>query len=232
MPPEPILVQSYMDELIAFINYNHNEKYDLIKIALAHHRFAWIHPFGNGNGRVVRLLTYTLLIKYGFKVRDSQLINPTAVFCNDREKYYEMLSTADQGTNITSLAWCEYVLTGICHEISKVNKLLDHKYLYKNVLKPAVALSKERRVINNIEANILMMGLNKQQFNASDIEEVAPLMTSRQRTSLIAKLKANNLIKPFSPNGRKYFVSFDNKYLMRSLVQLLEDENFIPPIDQ
>ena len=55
-----------MQELVAFINENHPPKYDLIKVALAHHRFGWIHPFGNGNGRVVRLLTYALLIKYGF----------------------------------------------------------------------------------------------------------------------------------------------------------------------
>ncbi|WP_171253366.1 Fic family protein, partial [Acinetobacter baumannii] len=67
-------------------------------VALAHHRFGWIHPFGNGNGRVVRLFTYSLLIKYGFNVTTGGgILNPTAVFCNDRNKYYEMLSIADNG---------------------------------------------------------------------------------------------------------------------------------------
>lgn len=65
LPPEPHLVQTYMEELINFINKDDNQKFDLIKVAIAHHRFAWIHPFGNGNGRVVRLITYALLIKYG-----------------------------------------------------------------------------------------------------------------------------------------------------------------------
>jgi hypothetical protein len=45
------------------------ELVDFIKVALSHHRFGWIHPFRNGNGRVVRLLTYLLLIKYGFNVK-------------------------------------------------------------------------------------------------------------------------------------------------------------------
>ena len=63
LPPESHLVQGYMDELVDFINNEDDKKYDLIKIAIAHHRFVWIHPFGNGNGRVVRLLTYALLIK-------------------------------------------------------------------------------------------------------------------------------------------------------------------------
>ena len=47
-----------MEELVAFINRRDPPKYDLMKVAIAHHRFGWIHPFSNGNGRVVRLLTY------------------------------------------------------------------------------------------------------------------------------------------------------------------------------
>ena len=58
-PPEAVSVPQYMAELVEFINRPDPAKYDLIKVALAHHRFAWIHPFGTGNGRVVRLLTYT-----------------------------------------------------------------------------------------------------------------------------------------------------------------------------
>lgn len=69
LPPEAIRVADYMQELVAFINQPDKPKYDLMKIALAHHRFGWIHPFGNGNGRTVRLLTYALLVKYGFNVK-------------------------------------------------------------------------------------------------------------------------------------------------------------------
>jgi len=232
LPPEPHLVQNYMDELVDFINQNNEEKYDLIKIAISHHRFAWVHPFGNGNGRVVRLLTYALLIKYGFRVKDGQLINPTAVFCNDREKYYEMLSIADLGTDNAILDWCEYVLTGICAEISKVNKLLDHPYLSENVLKPAIAIGRERGLINKQEESILKMGVDKQLFKASDIEDILPKLTSRQRTHLITRLKSNNLIKPLKLNGREYIVLFNNNYLMRSLIQMLVKEDFIPSIDE
>src|SRR5690606_16362703 len=68
LPPDAVQVPGYMAELVAFINRPDLPKYDLIKVALAHHRFAWVHPFSNGNGRVVRLLTYAMLIKYGFQV--------------------------------------------------------------------------------------------------------------------------------------------------------------------
>ena len=78
----------YMQELVGFINRADARKYDLIKVALAHHRFGWIHPFGNGNGRVVRLLTYALMIKYGFNVKaGGRVLNPTAVFFSPRARY-------------------------------------------------------------------------------------------------------------------------------------------------
>ena len=230
-PPEPHMVQSYMDELVDFINDDNEEKFDLIKVAIAHHRFAWIHPFGNGNGRVVRLLTYALLIKYGFRVQDGQLLNPTAVFCNDRDMYYKMLSIADSGTDDSMLQWCEYVLTGVCSEISKINKLLDHGYLVSNILKPAISKGRARELITATEEKVLKMGVQKQTFKSSDINSLKLNLSTRQVTLLIAKLKSNKLISATKEKGREYFVSFQNNYLMRGLIQQLESEKFIPPID-
>lgn len=232
LPPNHALVKQYMVELVDFINRNDDKKYDLIKIAIAHHRFTWIHPFGNGNGRVVRLLTYALLIKYGFRVKDGQLLNPTAVFCNDREKYYELLSIADEGTESSMLKWCDYVLTGICDEISKVNKLLDHEYLSDSVLKPAISLGRDRGLINKDEEAILKMGVEKQKFKASGVAEVLPSLSARQRTHLISKLKSSGMIRTLKENGREYYVAFNNNYLMRSLIQMLEKERFIPSINE
>jgi len=232
MPPDPVRVMELTGELLDFINKRDDQKYDLIKIALAHHRFAWIHPFGNGNGRVVRLLTYALLIKFGFRVKDGQLINPTAVFCNDREKYYEELAIADRGTDESLLKWCEYVLTGICEEISKVNKLLDHDYSAAKVLIPALARGRTRGLISKQEESILKIGITNRRLKASDIKRVLPRLNSRQRTHIINKLKSIGLIIPIRENGREYFVNFNNKYLMRSLIEVLEQENFIPPINE
>ena len=129
LPPEAFQVPGYMQELVAFVNHDDLPKYDLMKVALAHHRFGWIHPFGNGNGRVVRLLTYALLMKYGFNVNTGgRVLNPTAVFCNDRERYYEMLGVADTGTTAGLEAWCIYVLKGVKDEIAKVDRLTDYTY--------------------------------------------------------------------------------------------------------
>jgi len=230
-PPDHIQVQSFMDEFLEFINQDGADKYDLLKTAIAHHRFTWIHPFGNGNGRVVRLLTYALMIKYGFNVKDGKIINPTAVFCNDRDKYYEHLSEADLGTDESLLNWCDYVLSGILEEVTKVNKLLDFDFLYKNILVPTIKLGAERGYLNKAEAKVLNIGILKQSFKATELDEAFEGLTSRQKTHLIAKMKESGFIRPLKENGRTYCVSFMNNFLMRSLIQVLKRENFIPAID-
>jgi|TARA_B110000211_G_scaffold10865_1_gene11432 Fic family protein len=232
IPPEHIQVQSHMDEFLGFINDKAPDKYDLLKTAIAHHRFTWIHPFGNGNGRVVRLLTYALLIKYGFNVKDGKILNPTAVFCNDRDLYYEMLSQADLGDDASLLSWCDYVLTGILDEVIKVNKLLDFDYLYQKILVPTISLGIERGYLNQEEAKVLNIGIKKQKFKANELGEALDGLTLRQRTHLISKMKDSGFIRPLSENGRIYCVSFMNNFLMRSLIQVLEREHFIPPINQ
>lgn len=230
-PPEFYDVKPLMDELVDFINNEDPSRYDLLKTAISHHRFTWIHPFGNGNGRVVRLLTYALLIKYGFNVKDGKIINPTAVFCNDRDMYYRQLSQADQGGEEDILGWCDYVLSGVLEEVAKVNKLLDFSYLYKNILAPTIELGLDRGYLNKVETKVLLAGLKMQKFKASDLSKEFSGMTQRQRSHQISKMKESGFIKPLKEGGRTYYVSFMNNYLMRSLIRVLEEESFIPSID-
>lgn len=231
LPPEAISVQPLMDELIDFINREDPPRYDLLKTAIAHHRFTWIHPFGNGNGRVVRLLTYAMLIKYGFNVKEGKILNPTAVFCNDRNRYYLELSKADLGTDEGLLGWCDYVLTGVLEEVEKVNKLLDFKYLRTKVLQPTIELGLDRGYLNKTEAKILLAGLKKQEFKAADLLKEFPDMSSRQMSHQISKMKESGFIVPLRKGARTYYVNFINNFMMRSLVQILEKEKFIPTLD-
>ena len=151
LPPDWISVESLMSELIDFISRKDSPKYDLLKAAIAHHRFVWIHPFGNGNGRTVRLFTYAMLVKTGFNVNVGRIINPTAVFCSNRNNYYDYLSQADKGTDTGILTWSEYVLKGLKEEIEKIDKLSEYSYLKKEILIPAINHSIERKYITENE---------------------------------------------------------------------------------
>ena len=229
LPPEAIKVPGYMAELVAFINRADPAKYDLIKVALAHHRFAWIHPFGNGNGRVVRLLTYTLLIKYGFNVKaGGRVLNPTAIFCNDRNQYYAMLGKADTGTLEGKEAWCTYVLSGMLEELSKVDRLTDAQYLNDHILAPALHHARKRELITALEESVLLTTAKLGVAKAGDLEVAMPGLTNRQRYYQISKLIERNMLSPIHDGARQYTVGFANNFLMRGVILALSQEGFIP----
>lgn len=230
-PPEAIQVPHYMQELVAFINEGHPPKYDLIKVALAHHRFAWIHPFGNGNGRVVRMLTYALLIKYGFNVNVSaggRVLNPTAVFCNDRDSYYAMLARADSGTKEGLEAWCEYVLRGILDELRKLDRLADFAYLSERILTPALVDARGRQIITPLEYNILQIAAARGTSKAGDFTDATAGMSAAQRTYQIKRLVEQRMLEPIREGARQYTIGFSNNYLMRGIIRALSAEGFIP----
>ena len=226
LPPDALQVAAYMQELVAFINQPHPDKYDLMKVAIAHHRFGWIHPFGNGNGRVVRLLTYAQLIQYGFSMTSvGRVINPTAVFCNDRDKYYAMLSVADSGTTEGLESWCLYVLSGILEELKKLEKLTQHEYLAKQIFLPALKHARERALITPLEHDLLEITVHQQVVKSADFANVIP--ATRARTYQISKLVDAKMLIPTEPNARQYTVGFANSYLLRGVIAALRAEGFI-----
>lgn len=229
LPPDHLKVPGYMKELIDFINSNDAKKYDLIKVAIAHHRFAWVHPFGNGNGRVVRLLTYALLIKYGFNVSvGGRVLNPTAVFCNDRDKYYEMLGVADSGRVDGIESWCIYVLEGILIELNKLDRLTDFGYLNKKILMPALQYAKSRNLITSIEFDILTITARAGVTKAADFNVTMEHLKASKRTYQIKKLVDNGMLLPLKEGARQYVVGFRNSYLVRGVIDALSEEGFIP----
>lgn len=229
LPPNFTSVPKYMQELVEWINKNDPPKYDLIKVALAHHRFGWIHPFSNGNGRVVRLLTYALLIKYGFNVKTGgRVLNPTAVFCNDRDRYYEMLSCADSGSAEGLEKWCIYVLQGILDELTKVDQLTDFNYLNEKILEPALTYARNRELITSMEDKILHIAAKSGIAKLADFKSAMPGMSSTQQTYQIKKLVERKMLQPIQDGARQYTIGFSNSYLIRGVIRALTDEGFIP----
>ena len=229
LPPDAVLVPQYMSELVAFINRADPPKYDLMKVALVHHRFAWTHPFGNGNGRVVRLLTYTLLIKYGFNVKTGgRVLNPTAVFCNDRDRYYAMLGQADTGEPEGREAWCIYVLDGMLDELRKVDRLTDTNYLIDRILTPALHYARQRELLTQLEERVLLATARAGVAKASDLKSAMSDMNETQRSYQIRKLVERGMLAPIREGARQYTVGFSNNFLIRGVIRALSAEGFIP----
>jgi Fic family protein len=89
VPPNANKVSDLLDELIDFVNTNPLQLNDIELATIFHHKFVWIHPFFDGNGRTVRLAMNLLLMRKGFP--------PAIILSNDRKKYYEALNQANNG---------------------------------------------------------------------------------------------------------------------------------------
>jgi Fic family protein len=89
IPPNANKVSVLFQELIDFTNSNPLQLNDVLLATLFHHKFVWIHPFFDGNGRTVRLAMNLILLKAGFP--------PAIILKTDRKKYYEALNQANNG---------------------------------------------------------------------------------------------------------------------------------------
>ncbi|MCB4782660.1 MAG: Fic family protein [Sulfurovum sp.] len=227
-PPNYLVLPEYFEKFIKFLNTDHKEQYQLLMVAIAHHRFEYIHPFDNGNGRMGRLLNYAFLIKLGFQVKNGRIVNPSSVFYTDRNKYYEMLSIADSLQDTDILKWSEYFLLGLKNEIEKIDSLLGLEYVKNKILSPTIKDARNNEYITLSEFKILEHIIQKDTM-AMKAEELSILgiEKSKQKSAIISKLKNKNIIIPTKNKGRIYTINFINNYLLRGIMQVLSDNGFV-----
>ncbi|MGH7203540.1 MAG: Fic family protein [Candidatus Levyibacteriota bacterium] len=126
LPPDVKDVKLLMEELIAFIKRNRTTIDPLIIAGIFHKQMVIIHPFMDGNGRTIRLITKALLAAMGlntfnlFSFENYYNNNVTKYFQTVGEfgNYYELVEKID------FTHWLEYFTEGIIDELLRVQKLL------------------------------------------------------------------------------------------------------------
>jgi len=227
-PLEPYLLEEYFEEFIGFINSDCKEQYQLLMVAIAHHRFNYIHPFDNANGRVGRLLNYALLIKLGFRVQNGRILNPSTVFYVDRDRYYKMLSLADTLKDRGVLAWCEYFLSGLKNEIEKIDSLLNRDFVKDKILFKSIDFALQRGLLNLQEERILKLIIKSDDMaiKSQELSKIG-IKTSIQKTRAMNRLKEKAMVMPIKKGGRVYTINFRHSYLLRGVIKSLETEGFV-----
>jgi Fic family protein len=82
----------------------------IIKAVIAHIYLAWIHPFGDGNGRTARLIEFLILLQAGIPSPAAHLLSNHYNFT--RTEYYRQLALASSsGGKI--LPFVEYAVHGL-----------------------------------------------------------------------------------------------------------------------
>lgn len=107
----------------------------LIKAIIAHLYIAWIHPFGDGNGRTARLLELQILLNSNIPTPAAQLLSNH--YNLTRSEYYRHLDNSSKKNDIVS--FIKYALRGfvdgLAEQISKIQEqILDvswENYIYE-----------------------------------------------------------------------------------------------------
>lgn len=203
----------------------------LVAAAAAHHRLAWIHPFGDGNGRVARLHSHAVLIRC--QADGLGLWTISRGLARQRQQYYEQLGHADQKRwndydgrgNLSDKAladFCVFFLQTVHDQIEFMTGLLQLERLWTRMERhlQLEALHLDRRTIERL-ARLLKAALIEGAIERGRVREIIGQGDTTART-LIRTALQEGLMDSASPKGPLSLV-FDAKTLENYFPQLYQD---------
>ena len=110
----------------------------IIKAVLAHLYIAWIHPFGDGNGRTARLIEFIILISSGVPATAAHLLSNH--YNQTRPRYYRELKNASEskGDIIPFLTYAvQGLLDGLREQVETIQgqqwKVVWRDFVYRTI---------------------------------------------------------------------------------------------------
>lgn len=186
----------------------------LVAMACAHQRLGWVHPFTDGNGRVMRLHSHTVLSSLGYT---NGLWSPLRGFARGQDRYYGLLADADSTRrgdldgrgNLSEhalIAWTDYVLETCLDQVHFMARMLDFD-LIKDRIEAALVF----------ESTVLKSGVRKEAlrplhylFLSGEEMPRGEFKTmlglgDRLATDALGALVRRGLLKSDSPQGKVRF---------------------------
>lgn len=186
----------------------------LVAMACAHQRLGWIHPFIDGNGRVMRLHTHLLLHALGYT---AGLWSPLRGFARNTERYYALLADADSDRrgdldgrgNLSEqalAAWADHVLDVCLDQVGFMAGLLDFDTL-KDRLQACVvfeATVQKSGVRPESLRGLHYLFLSGEEMPRGEFKSMLGI-SDRAATDALGALVRRGLLKSDSPQGKVRF---------------------------
>ncbi len=143
-PSDDTDVPELLEELIQFVNTQTHIIDPLIVAGIFHKQFVLVHPFMDGNGRTVRLITKMLLAGLGLDT--FHLFSFERYYNANVTKYFEMVGERGNYYDLTVdfTPWLEYFTDGIIDELVRIKAELE-----KSSIAPAFGLKEHHQLILN-----------------------------------------------------------------------------------
>jgi Fic family protein len=110
-----------LEKLCSWLNVfqipeNNKITFGILKAIIAHVYFAWIHPFGDGNGRTARLIEFQILLEAGVPTPAAHLLSN--FYNQTRSEYYRQLdNTTKTKGNISDFV--KYASSGFVDQLKE-----------------------------------------------------------------------------------------------------------------
>jgi len=162
----------------------------VIKCGLFHHKFVYIHPFEDGNGRICRLLTALLFLKNGYHINRYFILDD--YYDIDRQQYSDMLHEADTGNKSV---WLEYFSDGVKFSLqSAIGRIKQAMLTLKIEDRPT---KKQQEILNLMQ--------EKPEITSQDV--VNNMKISRQQAhALLSSLCDKNILEKRGITKNSYYV--------------------------
>lgn len=135
VPPPPEYVNDLLLDLEKFINEPPSYMPPLIQCAIMHYQFEAIHPFGDGNGRIGRLLVPLVLSER--KLLSQPILYLSAYIEQNKSRYYQALLEVSQKSKWNE--WIHFflmaVITQATDAVTRIKKLMELRTQYERKLR-------------------------------------------------------------------------------------------------
>ena len=202
-----------MEELLAFVNSRRvRSEHPVIQALLAHFFLVTIHPFGDGNGRVSRLLESGILFRHGYNVHG--FYGLSNFFYRNGDRYKTLLQLSRRSRERFDLTdFVEFGVTGFAEELEGINNYIKTKVnrvLYRQMLTASqnVRVGKRRRRLNQREHGLLLHLLD-------ETEPTDPFSPSPSRSVSLEELLRSGYV-------RGAYASVTTRTLVRELERLAQ----------
>lgn len=214
VPPAFGSVPQFLERWAGYYGNVRRGEAALVAMACAHQRLGWVHPFVDGNGRVMRLHTHTLLSALGYT---GGLWSPLRGFARSTERYYALLADADSlrrgdldgRGNLSEqalVAWVDYVLDVCRDQVSFMGSMLDFQTLKERIEACLVfeATVEKSGVRQESLRGLHYLFLSGDEMARGDFKAMLG-MSDRGATDALSALVKRGLLKSDSPQGKVRF---------------------------
>lgn len=195
-------IKKALTELYEWVNDDSDMIHPLLKAGMMHHRFAYIHPFFDGNGRLARILTAYFLLYKQYEVVRYFIMDD--YYDMDRNMYSDMLHTADAPIEGFSSGdyteWLMYFLEGISFSLQAA--LARIQELKRSNLEEVTG--EKRVLVTPREEEVLQIIIDKKAIKSGDLEESFEV-TRQQAHALLSSLVKKGLLDKFGSTKSSYY---------------------------